>query len=143
MAHRRFFDQLSEAQQKRYLRYGITPSYYESGGSLQRARGHLPREHITRRERNPQSLTSTDYRFLLTQEKRSGLSHEDFEIFIKFYKSLSPSNRDLMRKRVYDENRAYKKRKYISLRDLETYIMELKNDYPWFKDGFHALMFYH
>lgn len=139
----RIWDRLSEAQRKRYIRYGITPSYYESGGLLQRARGHLPREHITRRERNPEGFTSTDYWFISKQAARNNLSLEEFGPFIRFYRSLSLSNRQLMRKRVHDENRAYKARGFTKLRKLDLYMIELRNNYPWFKEGMHALMFYH
>ena len=140
----RDWDALKESTRRRYARYGITPSYYESGGSLQRARGHHPLEHVTRRERNPLGLTGTDYRFLKAQQKRSGIEdREDFEEFIDFYRSLGIENRSLMRKRVFSENVAYKKRKHTVLRKLSEYINELKNSYPWFNEHMVALMFYH
>lgn len=155
---KRDWDRLGEAQRKRYTRAGITPSYYESGGRLFRARGHREKEHITRRERNPDSLSiAPHYSFIRAQARRNGMSFEEFkdEGFVDFYRSLSDSNRELMRDRVRNEHAAWKRRgkRPDPSREqpgtkggkdyLTAYTEELKSAYPWFPEGMVALMFYH
>lgn len=51
MDSRRSWGRLSAAYRQRLARSGITRAGYESGGSLQRARGHDEREHVARLER--------------------------------------------------------------------------------------------
>lgn len=112
MARPRDWETLKEATRRRYQRYGITPSYYERGGTLQRARGHLPREHVTRRERNPKGLTSGDYRFLKNQQRRAKMA--DFSRQTSAYRRLSPRQRGDLRRRVAADHREYKRQKSIS-----------------------------
>lgn len=146
MPVRRDWESLTENYRKRIAAtYGLNAQFhYESGGSLQRARGHKPREFARRRERNPKVLSSNDYRFLRKQAQRMGFDYgdEDNE-FVAFYKSLDPGQRSLMRDRVAMEHRAWRRRGMTKARDIDTYTRELRDDYPWFEDGYVGLFFYH
>lgn len=145
MAYRRAFDSLSLAQRKRYERFfGLNAAFrYETGASLQAARGHKPHEHITRYINKPSRLSSSDYQFL--KKKRSGIEVDEGEAdpLKEFYKTLTPSQRGMLRDRVRVERRAYIARGKTKLRKLAAYTAELKNDYPWFDDEMIGLAFYH
>lgn len=145
MAYRRAYDTLSEGQRKRYERFfGLNAEFrYTSGASLQAARGHKAREHVSRRERNPLSLSSNDYRFLKKQAKRNGIEDGEDNPLTEFYKMLTPSQRAMLRDRVAVEWRHYIARGRTKLRTLAQYTAELKNDYPWFDDEMIGLAFYH
>lgn len=141
---RREWEDLSANYRKRLMRYGIGPSYYQSGGTLQLARGHRPREFARRRERNPLALLSNDYRFLRAQAKRNGLDPYDGDNHLtKFYRTLSVSQREVLRARVAVEHRRWKARGQTKIRTLQEYVNELRNDYPWFTDDVVGLAFYH
>lgn len=156
MPRRRDWDDLSAAYRKRFERYGIGSAYYETGGTLQLARGHRPREFARRAERNPGILSSNDYRFLKKQAERNGIADGDENPLTDFYKSLSRDQRSLLRDRVANERRMYKRRGLTKNPDragdlnskgrvdyLRGYVRDLKNDYPWFPDELVGLAFYH
>lgn len=159
MAYRRAYESLSLGQRKRYERFfGLNAQFrYETGASLQAARGHREREHITRRERNPLSLSSNDYRFLKKQAYRADIEDEgEANPLTAFYKTLTTNQRSLLRDRVAVEARRYKQRGSTKLPSraggnnkkgnidyLSAYVDELRDDYPWFDDEMIGLAFYH
>ena len=110
---RRNFEDLTADYQARLLRFGITPSQYETGAPLQRARGHRPQEHRTRAERNPQSLSSSEYRFLKQQQIRATPKGApqlvDFSRQLSLFKRMPRSKRRLLMQRVHADHREYKR----------------------------------
>lgn len=135
MAGRRDWDALSERSRTRYNRFfGLNAQFrYESGASLQAARGHRPREHITRYERNPLALTATDYRFLKRQQirntKRGAAQLVNFAGPIAAYKRLSPRQRRDLRERVSNDHREYKRQKSITRRTAEEFKATLRGSF--------------
>lgn len=119
MPRRRLWEDLSPNYQRRIENaYGLNAQFrYESGASLQRARGHKPREFARRREKNPLILSSNDYRFLRKQKERMG---DRFGADMparaeKFYRSLTANQRSLLRDRVANEARRYRQRGQVKL----------------------------
>lgn len=144
MARKTHFEDLSPTQQRRYIRYGITKAQYERGVSLQAARGHKPREHVTRRERNPQGLTSNDYRRLKQQKARAG--KHDFSMEIAAFRVLDVDERKDFWRRVDADYREYKRQGYrsgIVHGTIEDLFLHYRDIFPTFPRDAVALAFYH
>lgn len=106
---RRDYEKLGAAQRRRYERAGITRRAYESGASLQRARGHRRHEHVTRAQRNPQALTSAEYRFAANQKRRAKQTTEQFAGSFTIFKRMSHSQRRSLMNKVSGLNREYRR----------------------------------
>lgn len=160
----REWDRLTERYRKRLVRYGITPSYYESGGTVQRARGHKPREHITRKRQakiiGPQNdpLTASEDAFIRRQEKRWPRLRGDFTRQRAAFFRANRNQREMMMHRVSRDRKEYirqKKHTFQTIGDLKNALRdiyseeninidldEMEDIYPDF-DGLEGLLFYH